>query len=304
MRPVVGPVVVALGNFDGVHLGHQVVVRRAVEEARSRGMRAVAVTFDPHPRAVLRPGSEPKLLTMLEVREELLLGCGVDEVRVLRFDLELSKKSPGDFVREVLVGELGAGVVVVGENFRFGYKASGDVKDLDRHMRDAGGEAYAVPTYVLGEAAGSGEAINSTRIRMLLHDGEAREAASLLGMPNSLRGVVVEGDKRGHALGFPTANVLPGAVALVPGRGVFAGHVRVGEERYGACTNVGVAPTFERRESRVEAYLLDYEGDLYGEVIDVTFEERLRPEKQFSGVYELKEQIARDVAEARRVVGR
>ena len=304
MRPVVGPVVVALGNFDGVHLGHQVVVRRAVEEARSRGMRAVAVTFDPHPRAVLRPGSEPKLLTVLEVREELLLGCGVDEVRVLRFDLELSKKSPGDFVREVLVGELGAGVVVVGENFRFGYKASGDVKDLDRHMRDAGGEAYAVPTYVLGEAAGSGEAINSTRIRMLLHDGEAREAARLLGRPYSLRGVVVEGDKRGHALGFPTANVLPGAVALVPGRGVYAGHVRVGEERYGACTNVGVAPTFERRKSRVEAYLLDYEGDLYGEVIDVTFEERLRPEKQFSGVYELKEQIARDVAEARRVVGR
>lgn len=293
-----------MGNFDGVHLGHQVVVRRAVEEARSRGMRAVAVTFDPHPRAVLRPGSEPKLLTVLEVREELLLGCGVDEVRVLRFDLELSKKSPGDFVREVLVGELGAGLVVVGENFRFGYKASGDVKDLDRHMRDAGGEAYAVPTYVLGEAAGSGEAINSTRIRMLLHDGEAREAARLLGRPYSLRGVVVEGDKRGHALGFPTANVLPGAVALVPGRGVYAGHVRVGEERYGACTNVGVAPTFERRESRVEAYLLDYDGDLYGEVIDVTFEERLRPEKQFSGVYELKEQIARDVAEARRVVGR
>ena len=304
MRPVVGPVVVALGNFDGVHLGHQVVVRRVVEEARSRGMRAVAVTFDPHPQAILRPGSEPKLLTVLEVREELLLGCGVDEVRVLRFDLELSKKSPGDFVREVLVGELGAGVVVVGENFRFGYKASGDVKDLDRHMRDAGGEAYAVPTYVLGEAAGSGEAINSTRIRMLLHDGEAREAARLLGRPYSLRGVVVEGDKRGHALGFPTANVLPGAVALVPGRGVYAGHVRVGEERYGACTNVGVAPTFERRESRVEAYLLDYEGDLYGEVIDVTFEERLRPEKQFSSVYELKEQIARDVAEARRVVGR
>jgi riboflavin kinase / FMN adenylyltransferase len=293
-----------LGNFDGVHLGHQVVVRRAVEEARSRGLRAVAVTFDPHPRAVLRPGSEPKLLTVLEVREELLLGCGVDEVRVLRFDLELSKKSPGDFVREVLVGELGAGVVVVGENFRFGYKASGDVKDLDRHMRDAGGEAYAVPTYVLGDAAGSGEAINSTRIRMLLHDGEAREAARLLGRPYSLRGVVVEGDKRGHALGFPTANVLPGSVALVPGRGVYAGHVRVGEERYGACTNVGVAPTFERWESRVEAYLLNYEGDLYGEVIDVTFEERLRPEKQFSGVYELKEQIARDVAEARRVVGR
>jgi riboflavin kinase / FMN adenylyltransferase len=296
-------VVVALGNFDGVHLGHQVVVRRAVGEARARGLRAVAATFDPHPRAVLRPGSEPKLLTVLEVREELLLGCGVDEVRVIRFDLELSKKSPRDFVREVLVGELGAGVVVVGENFRFGYKAAGDVGDLERHMREVGGEAYAVPTYVLGEAAGPGEAINSTGIRALLHDGEAREAARLLGRPYSLRGVVVEGDRRGRALGFPTANVLPDAAALVPGRGVYAGHVRVGEERYGACTNVGVAPTFERRESRIEAYLLGYEGDLYGEVVDVTFEERLRPEKRFSGVDELKEQIVRDVAEARRVVG-
>lgn len=303
MRPVVGPVVVALGNFDGVHLGHQVVVRRAVGEARARGLRAVAATFDPHPRAVLRPGSEPKLLTVLEVREELLLGCGVDEVRVIRFDLELSKKSPQDFVREVLVGELGAGVVVVGENFRFGYKAAGDVGDLERHMREVGGEAYAVPTYVLGEAAGPGEAINSTGIRALLHDGEAREAARLLGRPYSLRGVVVEGDRRGRALGFPTANVLPDAAALVPGRGVYAGHVRVGEERYGACTNVGVAPTFERRESRTEAYLLGYEGDLYGEVVDVTFEERLRPEKRFSDVEELKEQIVRDVAEARRVVG-
>lgn len=303
MRPVVGPAVVALGNFDGVHLGHQVVVRRAVGEARARGLRAVAATFDPHPRAVLRPGSEPKLLTVLEVREELMLGCGVDEVRVIRFDLELSKKSPQDFVREVLVGELGAGVVVVGENFRFGYKAAGDVGDLERHMREVGGEAYAVPTYVLGEAAGPGEAINSTGIRALLHDGEAREAARLLGRPYSLRGVVVEGDRRGRTLGFPTANVLPDAAALVPGRGVYAGHVRVGEERYGACTNVGVAPTFERRESRIEAYLLGYEGDLYGEVVDVTFEERLRPEKRFSDVEELKEQIVRDVAEARRVVG-
>lgn len=303
MRSVVAPVVVALGNFDGVHLGHQAVVGSAVGEARARGLRAVAATFDPHPRAILRPGSEPKLLTVLEVREELLLGCGVDEVRVIRFDLELSKKSPRDFVREVLVGELGAGVVVVGENFRFGYNAAGDVGDLERHMREAGGEAYAVPTYVLGEAARPDEAINSTRIRALLYEGEAREAARLLGRPYSLRGVVVEGDRRGHALGFPTANVLPDAAALVPGRGVYAGHVRVGEVRYGACTNVGVAPTFERRESRIEAYLLGYEGDLYGEVVDVTFEERLRPEKRFSGVDELKEQIARDVAEARRVVG-
>jgi riboflavin kinase/FMN adenylyltransferase len=304
VRSVGSSPVVALGNFDGVHLGHQVVIRRAVGEAQARGLRAVAATFDPHPRAILRPGSEPKLLTTLEMREELLLGCGVDEVRVIRFDLVLSRKSPRDFVREVLVGELGAGVVVVGENFRFGHKASGDIGDLERYMREAGGEAYAVPTYDLGEASGLGEAISSTRIRAFLRDGQVREAARLLGRPYSLRGEVVEGDRRGRALGFPTANVLPDTRSLVPGWGVYAGHVRLPKgECYGACTNVGIAPTFERRQSRIEAYLLGYEGDLYGDVVDVTFEERLRPEKRFSSVDELKDQIARDVAEARRVVG-
>jgi riboflavin kinase/FMN adenylyltransferase len=290
-----------LGNFDGVHLGHRQVVRRAVEEGRARGMRCVAATFDPHPQAVLRPGSEPKLLTTPDVKRELLLGLGVDEVRALPFDEELSRKSPGDFVREVLVGELRAAVVVVGENFRFGYKASGDVRELGRCMREVGGEAYAVPIYALGETLG--ESISSTKIRALLLGGEAREAARLLGRPYFVRGEVVVGEKRGRTLGFPTANVLPEARALVPERGVYASYVRLPSgERYGACTNVGVAPTFDRRERKVEAYLLDYEGDLYGEVVDVAFVERLRPEKRFSGVDELKAQIARDVAEARKVI--
>ena len=292
------PVVVALGNFDGVHLGHQAVVRRAVEEGRGRGLRTVAAMFDPHPRAVLWPGNEPKLLTTPEVRRELLLGCGVDEVREIEFDRELSKKSPREFVREVLVGSLGTGVVVVGENFRFGYRASGDVVELGRCMREAGGEAYAVPiSHVLGEY------ISSTRIRELVASGEVREAARLLGRPYLLRGKVVEGDRRGRQLGFPTANMLPDERALVPAWGVYAGYVRVGDERYGACTNVGTAPTFERPNSRVEAYLLGYEGDLYGKVVDVAFEERLRSEKRFSGIEELKEQIARDVAEAGRFLG-
>jgi riboflavin kinase / FMN adenylyltransferase len=294
----VRPVVVALGNFDGVHLGHQAVVRRAVEEGRKRGLRSVAATFDPHPRAVLWPGNEPKLLTTPEVRRELLLRCGVDEVCAIRFDHELSRKSPREFVWEVLVGSLNAGVVVVGENFRFGYRASGDVSDLERCMRERSGEAYAVP---ISHALGTD--ISSTLIRKLILEGEMREAARLLGRPYLLRGEVVEGDKRGRVLGFPTANVLPDERALVPGRGVYAGHVQVGDERYGACTNVGIAPTFDRRDSRVEAYLLGYEGDLYGEVVDVTFEEHLRPEKRFSGLGELKEQIGRDVAEARRALG-
>ena len=292
------PVVVALGNFDGVHLGHQVVVRRAVEEGRRRGLRTVAATFHPHPRSVLWPGNEPKLLTTPEVRRELLLTCGVDEVREIRFDRELSKKSPQEFVLEVLAGSLGAGVVVVGENFRFGHKASGDFAELRRFMREVGGEAYAVPiSNVLGEV------ISSTRIRELVAAGEVRQVARLLGRPYLMRGEVVEGDRRGRTIGFPTANVLPDERALVPGRGVYAGHVRVGRERYGACTNVGTAPTFDRRDSRVEAYLLSFEGDLYGKVVDVTFEERLRPEKRFSGIAELREQIARDVEEARDFFG-
>ena len=292
------PVVVALGNFDGVHLGHQAVVRRVVEEGRARNLQTIAATFNPHPRSVLWPGNEPKLLTTPEVRREVLLACGVEEVREIRFDRELSKKSPRDFVLEVLAGSLGAGVVVVGENFRFGHKACGDVAVLRRYMQEAGGEAYAVPiSNVLGKD------ISSTRIRELVAEGEVRQAARLLGRPYLLRGEVVEGDKRGRTIGFPTANVLPDERALVPGRGVYVGHARLGSEHYGACTNVGTAPTFDRRDSRVEAYLLGYEGDLYTKVVDVTFEERLRPEKRFLGIVELKEQIARDVEEARNFLG-
>ena len=290
-------VVIALGTFDGVHLGHQVVIRRAVEEGRKRGLRVGAVTFDPHPQAVLRPGSELKLLTTLEVREEILLACGVDEVHVMRFDENLSKKTPEEFVREVLVGKFKAAVVVVGENFRFGHKASGNIEDLRRHMRETGGEAYAVPIYAF-----LGESINSTKIRALIAGGEVREATRLLGRSYSLRGKVVVGDKRGRVIGFPTANVVPDACSLVPGRGVYVGHVWAEAERYGACTNVGVAPTFDQRDSRVEAHLLDYQGDLYGRVVEVTFIERLRPEKRFFGADELKEQIARDIVEARKIL--
>lgn len=289
-------VVVALGNFDGVHLGHQSVVRRAVEEGRERGLCTVAASFDPHPRAILAPGNEPKLLTTLEVRRELLLACGADEVYNIRFDYELSRRSPEEFVRKVLVGTLDTTVVVVGESFRFGYKASGGFGDLRRWMREAGGEAIAVPTYALGEA------VSSTKIRALLLEGEAREAARLLGRSYFLRGEVVAGDKRGRLLGFPTANVLPDERVLVPGRGVYAGHARVGKDSYGACTNVGVAPTFERQESKIETYLLGFQGNLYGRVVDVSFVERLRPEKRFFGIDELKTQISLDIARAREIV--
>ena len=290
-------VVVALGNFDGVHLGHQAVLRRAVEEGRKRGARVVAATFEPHPRAVLRPGGQPKLLTTLELRREALMRYGADEVWEIPFDKELSKKSPEEFVLDVLVGEIGAEAVVVGENFRFGHRAAGDLGDLERVMRSSGGEAYGVA--VRGEGPEGG--ISSTRIRQLVAGGEVEEAAKLLGRPYLLRGEVVVGDRRGRSIGFPTANVSVDPAVIVPARGVYAGLVRVGKDAHAACTNVGVAPTFERGESRVEAYLLDFQGDLYGRVVDVSFAQRIRPERRFAGVEELRAQIARDVEEARRL---
>jgi riboflavin kinase / FMN adenylyltransferase len=290
-------VVVALGNFDGVHLGHQAVLRRAVEEGRKRGVRVVAATFDPHPRVVLTPGWQPKLLTTLGLRREALLRYGADEVWVIPFDEELSAKSPEEFVLDVLVGEIGAQAVVVGENFRFGHRAAGDLEDLRRVMRSSGGEAYGVAVRNEGPEGG----ISSTRIRHLLAGGEVEEAARLLGRPYLLRGEVVLGDRRGRSIGFPTANVSVDPAVIVPARGVYAGLVRVGKDVHAACTNVGVAPTFERGESRVEAYLLDFQGDLYGRIVDVSFAHRVRSERRFSGVEELKEQIARDVEEARRI---
>jgi riboflavin kinase / FMN adenylyltransferase len=288
-------VVVALGNFDGVHLGHQEVLRRAVGEGRRRGMRVVAATFHPHPRAVLGAGDPPKLLTPVGLRREAMLRYGVDEVVEVGFDLGMSRKSPEQFVRDVLVGELGADIVVVGENFRFGYRVAGDIDDLRHQMRKVGGEAVGVEV----RGAGAEGGINSTRIRALVAAGAVAEAAGLLGRPYVLRGEVVVGDKRGRSLGFPTANVLPDEDAVVPARGVYAGFVVVGDEEYAACTNVGVAPTFGRAESRVEAHLLDFDGDLYGRVVDVGFTRRIRGEKKFSGIDELKGQIQRDVEEAR-----
>lgn len=290
-------VVVALGTFDGVHLGHQAVLRRAVEEGGSLGRMVVAATFEPHPRAVLNPDAAPELLTTLELRREALKTYGADEVRVIRFDSSLSRKSPAEFVRDVLVEDLSAETVVVGENFRFGYRAAGDIGELDRLMRACGGAAISVPI----KGANGGVEVNSTRIRGLVSRGEVAPAARLLGRPYVVRGEVIVGEKRGRTIGFPTANVVSEPSQLIPGRGVYAGFARLGQEKYAACTNVGVAPTFQRGENKVEAYLLDFEGDLYGKTIDLSFVERIRDERRFSGIEELKAQIVRDVEDARSI---
>lgn len=288
---------VALGTFDGVHLGHQAVLRRAVEEGSKKSLKVVAATFDPHPRAVLRPDETPGLLTTLGLRREALLRYGAADVRVIAFDKGLSRKSPAEFVQDVLVRDLGASTVVVGQNFRFGYRASGDTNDLDRLMRSHGREALCIPI----QGVNGGLEVNSTRIRGLVSMGEVEQAAGLLGRPYVVRGEVAVGDRRGRTIGFPTANVVPAPVQLIPASGVYAGFAWVDDKEYPACTNVGVAPTFQRGESKVEAYLLDFDGDLYGKVVDVSFVERIRAEKRFSAIDELKAQIVRDVEEARRI---
>lgn len=292
-----GRVVAALGNFDGVHLGHQAVLAEAIEVGARKNLEVVAITFDPHPQAVLRPENGLKLLTTLDQRKETLLRYGVSEMRVVRFDEDLSRKSPEEFVADVLIQQNNVEVVVVGENFRFGYKASGDVEELERLMSKRGGEVRAVRI----QSNGSQDEVNSTRIREIVASGEVSQAASLLGRPYSLRGEVVVGERRGRTIGFPTANVAPAPAVVVPGRGVYSGFVSVGGVEHPACTNVGLAPTFGRNENKVEAHLLDFDGDIYGKVVDVSFTSRIRPEKKFSGVEDLKSQIKLDVEEARRL---
>ena len=301
-----GRTVVTVGNFDGVHLGHQRVLRRARQEADKLGAEAlVAVTFDPHPMAVLRPEHAPVVITSIERRAELLGAAGVDAVLVVRFDRDLSSWSPERFVEQILVGTLHAAAVVVGENFRFGSRAAGDVALLERLGRqldetgDRGFRAVGVP---LG---GGPEIWSSSYVRRCLAEGDVEAAAAALGRPVSVRGPVQRGDRRGRELGYPTANVAIGDEAA-PGDGVYAGWLTVLEDgaRHPAAISVGTNPTFEgQRHRRVEAHVLDTDDlDLYDREVEVSFTSRLRGMERFDTVEELLDAMARDVARARQAL--
>jgi riboflavin kinase/FMN adenylyltransferase len=272
------PRAVAIGTFDGVHLGHRAVIRAAVDA----GLTSTVVTFDPHPRLVL--GREVDLLATLERRLELLADCGVDDVLVVPFTAELAARDAEDFARTYLLG-IGAEVAVAGSGFRFGRDRAGDL-DL---LRRLGIDARAVPLV---------EGISSTRIRQLVATGEVEHAAQLLGRPVEVEGTVVGGDQRGTGLGFPTANVEPPPHLLVPANGIYAG--AVGEVR--AAVSIGVNPHYGGHERRVEAFLLDFAGDLYGQRLVVQLWQRLRDELAFGSEAELVEQIARDVEATRAAI--
>jgi riboflavin kinase / FMN adenylyltransferase len=272
---------IAVGEFDGVHLGHRAVITG----------NDTVLTFEPHPLVVLHPHAAPKLLTSLELKAELIASLGVDELVVIPFDADFAARSPQEFVDSILVAQLGATHVSVGENFRFGHDAAGDTALLAADPRF---EARIVP---LVEA--DGEVVSSRRIRTLIASGEVQAAGRLLGAPFRLRGEVVGGDRRGRTLGFPTANLVPDEQLACPGHGVYA--CIAGD--YLAAVNVGVRPTFDSaRGLLVEAYLLDFSGDLYGEVLTLEFRARLRGEDRFESVDALIEQMGKDIERTRELL--
>src|SRR3954451_14037210 len=269
---------VAIGTFDGVHLGHRAVIAGA----------DTVLTFDPHPLSVIRPDALPKLINPFDVKRDLIAGLGVDELVVIPFDRDFSSKSAEEFVEDVLIGKLQAEQVSIGENFRFGKGAKGDATLLRSYSHF---EPRVVPLVEV-----DGETVSSSQVRALVAAGEVDKAARFLGGPFLFEGEVVHGDKRGRTLGMPTANIVPDPELAVPGHGVYAAWAH----GHPAAVNVGVRPTFQTgRGLLVEAYLLDYSGDLYGQVLRVAFLERLRGEKRFDSVDDLVAQMRLDVDRAR-----
>ena len=280
LEPGSGPRSVAIGTFDGVHLGHREVIRGS----------DTALTFEPHPLAILHPEATPKLVTSFPVKRDLIGGLGVEELVVIPFDREFASHSAEQFVADVLVGRLEAERVSVGENFRFGKGAKGTPDFLRSHDEF---ETRVVP---LVEVAG--ETVSSSHIRGLVAAGDVSQAAEFLGGPFLFEGEVVMGDRRGRELGVPTANIVPDDALVCPGHGVYAAWAH----GFPAAVNVGVRPTFETgRGLLVEAHLVDFAGDLYGEVLRIAFIERMRGEKRFDSVDALVEQMQRDIVLAREI---
>ena len=280
VEPGAGPRRVAIGTFDGVHLGHREVIRGAT----------TVLTFDPHPLSVIHPEATPKLISTFPVKRDLIAALGVDELVVIPFDRGFSSQSAEEFVEDVLIERLGAEEVSVGENFRFGKGAKGTAEFLAEHGEF---DTRIVP---LIEAAG--ETVSSSHIRGLVAAGEVRPAADFLGGAFIFEGEVARGDRRGRALGIPTANLVPDERYVVPGHGVYAAMAR----GHAAAVNVGVRPTFESgRGLLVEAHLIGFDEDIYGETLRIEFLDRLRGERRFDSVDELVAQMKLDVEKARRI---
>ncbi len=290
---------VTIGVFDGVHRGHQQIIGRAVAEAARLGVPAVVLTFDPHPSEVLRPGSHPAMLSTAAEKAALIEGLGADVEIVQPFTPEFSQLTPDTFVYTVLVEHLHACAVVVGENFRFGAKAAGDVAVLTELGGRFGFATEGVPLI-----RADGTVYSSTYVRACVAAGDVVAAAAALGRPHRVSGVVIRGDRRGRELGYPTANLQTGPYAAIPADGVYAGWLVCGGEPAPAAISIGTNPTFEGRTRRVEAYVLDADDlDLYGEHVAFDFAARIRDTERFATVADLVTAMAADVATVRGALG-
>ncbi|MPQ97222.1 bifunctional riboflavin kinase/FAD synthetase [Modestobacter sp. I12A-02628] len=303
-----GRTVVTVGMYDGVHRGHQQLISTAVARARAMRRPCLLVTFDPHPSEVVRPGSHPAILTSADRKAELIADLGVDAMCVVPFTPEFSRLSPETFAHTVLVEHLHAAGVVVGANFSYGHGAAGNVTTLTAEGRRFGFSVEGVGLST--DSSTDGEVtISSTYIRACVAAGDMVPASRALGRPHRVDGVVVRGEQRGRELGYPTANVESARNTAIPADGVYAGTLvlrgRSGEslQSHPAAVSVGTNPTFSGTRRTVEAFLLDWSGDLYGEHVGVEFVERLRPMTAFAGIDELLVAMAQDVADTRAVLG-
>jgi len=291
--------VVTVGNFDGIHLGHQAILRTVVARARALSGAAVVYTFDPHPRKVLRPDSAPGLLTTLDQKVELLESHDIDALIVEPFTLDFARTDAETFIRECLHRRLRPVEVYVGYDFHFGRDRSGSMRLLTELGPRLGFAVTIIPEVTVDEGD-----VNSTRIRRLLADGLPELAARMLGRPYAVRGTIVRGDERGRTLGFPTANLHVPPHVLVPAYGVYAVRAHLGDSpAQPAVLNIGVRPTFGEARRTIEAHLLDWDGDCYGRWLELELVARLRGEQRFDGPEALRAAIAADVAHARRLLG-
>ncbi len=286
---------VALGNFDGVHLGHQEILRKTVETAHKKGRDAVVYTFDPHPRLVLNKVQDVPRITTPRERADLLEYLGIDVLVLAEFTLDFAAQTPEDFVQNVLVEELGVRNLFIGHNYRFGKARAGTPHTLKKMAPELGFVVHVVSPVTIG-----GQVVSSSRIREHLMKGEIREANVLLGREFTIEGRVIHGHHRGKGLGFPTANIKP-EVKLHPPEGVYAVYCRVGEEMHQGVMNIGYNPTFKDRRVSYEVHILDFDRDVYGEMIRVYLVDRLRSEMTFPNVEALKSQIIEDVVLSRTI---
>ena len=294
--------VLTIGAFDGVHLGHQAVIRAVCERAGALGIPSAVVTFDVHPALVVRPESAPKLLTTLDAKLELLEGLGVDVVYIIEFDSDRASTTAEAFMREVFVDRLGVVEVVVGSDFHFGKGREGTVEFLSEHGAELG---FTVEGLQLVGAGLSRGHVSSTSIRQALVDGDVAAAATMLGRPYSISGPVVAGDKRGRQIGFPTANIVIDETRARPANGVYAAWYLDSEGvRRAAAVNIGVRPTFyaDAAGTVVEAPVLDFDADLYGNEVTIEFVEFLRSERRFDGIDQLRSQLDLDIEQTRTVL--